>query len=60
MEFLKKDLDNLFNDRGVDQSQYDDQVNFMDPITKYSSVKGELGQSISTALARSSQCSRDL
>ena len=41
MEFLKKDLDNLFNDRGVDQSQYDDQVNFMDPITKYSSVKGK-------------------
>ncbi len=40
MDFLKKDLDNLFNDRGVDQSQYDDKVNFMDPITKYSSVKG--------------------
>ena len=41
MDFLKKDLDNLFNDRGVDQSQYDDRVNFMDPITKYSSVKGK-------------------
>ena len=40
MDFLKKDLDNLFNDKGVDQSQYDDKVNFMDPITKYSSVKG--------------------
>lgn len=40
MDFLKKDLNNLFNDRGVDQSQYDQEVNFMDPITKYSSVKG--------------------
>lgn len=42
MAFLQKDLDNLFNDKGVDQSQYDEEVNFMDPITKYSSVKGEL------------------
>lgn len=41
MEFLKKDLDNLFNDRGVDKSQYDKEVNFMDPITKYSSISGE-------------------
>ena len=40
MEFLQKDLDNLFNDRGVDKSQYDDKVNFMDPITKYGSVTG--------------------
>jgi hypothetical protein len=40
MEFLKKDLDNLFNDKGVDKSQYDTKVDFMDPITKYSSVQG--------------------
>ena len=40
MEFLKQDLDNLFNDKGVDKSQYDDKVNFMDPITKYGSVTG--------------------
>ena len=41
MDFLKKDLDNLFNDRGVDKSQYDNKVEFMDPITKYGSVQGE-------------------
>ena len=40
MDFLKQDLDNLFNDKGVDKSQYDDKVNFMDPITKYGSVTG--------------------
>lgn len=40
LEFLKEDLKNLFNDKGVDQSQYDEKVNFMDPITKYDSVKG--------------------
>ena len=41
MEFLKKDLQNLFNDKGVDKSQYDSRVEFMDPITKYGSVQGE-------------------
>ena len=40
LEFLKEDLKHLFDDQGVDQSQYDDRVNFMDPITKYNSVKG--------------------
>ena len=40
LQFLKEDLKHLFDNRGVDQSQYDDRVNFMDPITKYNSVKG--------------------
>ena len=40
LEFLKEDLKHLFDNQGVDQSQYDDKVNFMDPITKYNSVKG--------------------
>ncbi|KAK9806065.1 hypothetical protein WJX73_010820 [Symbiochloris irregularis] len=40
MEFLEEDLSHLFDERGLDQSQYDDKVNFMDPLTKFSSVKG--------------------
>lgn len=41
MDFLQKDLKNLFSGKGIDKSQYDDKVNFMDPITKYNSVTGE-------------------
>uniref|UniRef100_A0A383WAA1 SOUL heme-binding protein n=1 Tax=Tetradesmus obliquus TaxID=3088 RepID=A0A383WAA1_TETOB len=40
MQFLKEDLSHLFDDQGVDASQYDDVVNFLDPITKYSNVQG--------------------
>lgn len=40
MEFLRGDLDHLFDDQGIDQSAYDDKVRFEDPITKYSSVQG--------------------
>lgn len=41
MEFLQDDLSHLFDERGLDQSQYDDKVNFMDPLTKFNSVKGK-------------------
>lgn len=40
MDFLRKDLAHLFDDQGIDQSAYDSKVNFEDPITKYSTVKG--------------------
>ena len=44
-DFLKEDLKHLFDDQGIDQSQYNDKVEFRDPITKYDSVKGEQGAS---------------
>lgn len=40
MDFLREDLTHLFDDQGIDQSAYDDKVNFEDPITRYSTVKG--------------------
>lgn len=40
MEFLREDLTHLFDDQGIDQSAYDNKVNFEDPITRYSTVKG--------------------
>ena len=40
MEFLRGDLTHLFDDHGIDQSAYDAKVNFEDPITRYSTVKG--------------------
>lgn len=40
MKFLRGDLKHLFDDQGIDQSAYDDKVNFEDPITRYSTVKG--------------------
>lgn len=40
MEFLREDLTHLFDDQGIDQSAYDNKVNFQDPITRYSSVQG--------------------
>ena len=39
-EFLKEDLKHLFDDQGIDKSQYNDKVEFRDPITSYNSVKG--------------------
>ncbi|QDZ18762.1 SOUL heme-binding protein [Chloropicon primus] len=41
-DFLAKDLDNLFNERGIDKSIYADDVKFEDPITKYDSINGYL------------------
>ena len=40
MEFLKKDLQHLFDDKGIDKSQYDDVVEFRDPITQYNNASG--------------------
>ncbi|CAL8466016.1 g5552 [Coccomyxa elongata] len=40
MDFLKEDLTHLFDDQGIDQSQYDDVVEFRDPITSYNDAKG--------------------
>lgn len=42
IEFLKEDLQHLFDDQGIDASKYDDVVEFLDPITKYDSLKGYL------------------
>ena len=41
MDFLKSDMKHLFDEQGVDKSQYDDKVDFRDPITKYGSIGGE-------------------
>lgn len=38
--FLREDLQHLFDDQGIDASRYDDRVEFVDPITKYGSIKG--------------------
>ena len=40
MEFLEEDLQHLFDDQGIDQSQYDSVVRFRDPITRYNSARG--------------------
>ncbi|KAK9837901.1 hypothetical protein WJX74_007465 [Apatococcus lobatus] len=42
MDFLKADMKHLFDDQGVDKSQYDEKVDFRDPITKYGSISGYL------------------
>ena len=43
MEFLKIDLQHLFDDQGIDKSQYDDVVEFRDPITQYNNASGTTG-----------------
>lgn len=40
INFLKEDLQHLFDDQGIDASQYDEVVDFLDPITKYSDIQG--------------------
>lgn len=47
MDFLKRDLQHLFDDQGIDKSQYDDVVEFRDPITQYNNASGESYQSLS-------------
>ena len=42
MEWLRADLAHLFDDVGVSEAGYDEKVEFLDPITKYGSVKGYL------------------
>ncbi len=41
MDFLKEDLQHLFDDQGIDKSQYDDVVEFRDPITQYNNASGD-------------------
>jgi hypothetical protein len=41
MNFLKEDLTHLFDDQGIDPSQYDDVVEFRDPITSYNDARGK-------------------
>eukprot|EP00887_Chlorella_sp_A99_P001320 scaffold14.g1320.t1 len=40
--FLRLDLPHLFDEQGIDASRYDAAVEFVDPITKYSSLQGYL------------------
>ncbi|KAL6777990.1 hypothetical protein ACKKBG_A16495 [Auxenochlorella protothecoides x Auxenochlorella symbiontica] len=40
--FLWKDLEHLFDDQGIDSSRYEEAVNFSDPISKFSSLRGYL------------------
>jgi hypothetical protein len=42
VEFLRADLEHLFDDVGIDASAYDTVVEFKDPITRYSSLQGYL------------------
>jgi hypothetical protein len=51
MDFLREDLTHLFDDQGIDQSAYDDVVEFIDPITKYGSAKGDAVLSLSLSLS---------
>ena len=39
---MKEDLQHLFDDQGIDKSQYNDRVEFRDPITSYNDVSGDL------------------
>lgn len=40
--FLTADLPHLFDDTGIDKAAYADNVRFLDPITRYSSLSGYL------------------
>ncbi|XP_044471205.1 uncharacterized protein LOC123200133 isoform X1 [Mangifera indica] len=40
--FLYDDLPHLFDDQGIDRTAYDEQVKFMDPITKHDTISGYL------------------
>lgn len=42
IEFLKGDLEHLFDDQGIDTTKYDPNVVFEDPITKYGDLQGYL------------------
>ena len=42
VEFLREDLDHLFDDQGIDVTKYDDRVVFRDPITSYNTIQGYL------------------
>lgn len=40
VEFLREDLQHLFDDQGIDVTKYEDSVQFEDPITKYTTIDG--------------------
>jgi hypothetical protein len=40
VDFLREDLDHLFDDKGIDVTKYDDRITFRDPITSYSTIQG--------------------
>ncbi|KAF9612718.1 hypothetical protein IFM89_003260 [Coptis chinensis] len=42
VDFLYEDLPHLFDDQGIDRTMYDDQVKFLDPITKHDTISGYL------------------
>lgn len=42
MEFLKHDLEHLFDDQGIDRAKYEANVVFEDPITRHTSIQGYL------------------
>lgn len=42
LEFLRDDLPHLFDERGITRDRYEKNVDFIDPITKYSSLDGYL------------------
>ena len=42
IEFLKEDLQHLFDDQGIDRSKYEENVVFEDPITRHTSLQGYL------------------
>ena len=39
VEFLQRDLRHLFDDRGIDTSRYDADVEFEDPLSRYSTLE---------------------
>lgn len=40
--FLEEDLRNLFEDKGIDESKYEEEMEFEDPITSYRTLSGYL------------------
>lgn len=40
IQFLREDLKHLFDERGIDASAYEAQVDFVDPMTKYTTIDG--------------------
>lgn len=52
MDFLTRDLQHLFDDQGIDKSQYDDVVEFRDPITQYNNASGKRCKLLSSKMIR--------
>lgn len=40
VEFLREDLQHLFDDQGIDVTKYEDSVQFEDPITRHTTIQG--------------------